>query len=40
MTYLSPVQTPITKYETLFEIFKESLDLAEKVNMKYAQITL
>ena len=36
MTYLSPVQTPILKYEIFFEIFKKSLDLAEKVNMKYA----
>ena len=40
MTYLSPVQTPITKYETLFEIFRKSLNLAEKANMKYAHITL
>ena len=30
MKYLPPVQTPITKYETLFEIFRKSLDLAKK----------
>ena len=40
MTYLPPVQTPIAKYETLSEIFRKSLDLANKANMKYAHITL
>ena len=40
MAYLSPVQTPITKYETLFEIFRNSFDLGKKANMKYAYITL
>ena len=40
MIYLSPVQTPITKYETLFEIFRKSLDLAKKADMKYAHVTL
>ena len=40
MTYLSPVQTPTTKYQTLFEIFRKSLDLATKENMKYVHITL
>ena len=40
VTYLPPVQTQITKYETLFEIFRKSLDVAKKANMKYAHITL
>ena len=40
MIYLSPVQTPITKYENLFEIFRKSLDLAKKADIKYAHVTL
>ena len=40
MARFSPVQTPITKYETFFEVFRKSIDLAKKANMKYAHITL
>ena len=40
MTCLPLVQTPITKYETLSEIFRKSHDLANKTNMKYAHIAL
>ena len=40
MTYLPPVQTPINKYETLYEIFRKSHDVAKKTKMKYAHMTL
>ena len=40
MTYLPPVQTPITKYETLFEMFRKSHDVAKKTKVKYAHIIL
>ena len=40
MTYIRPVRTPTTKYENLSEIFRKSLNLANKTNMKYAHIAL
>ena len=39
MTYLPPIQTPITEYGTLVNVFTISQNLAMKANMKYAHIT-
>ena len=35
MTYLPPIETPITDYGTLFEMFYRSEKMAAKGNMKY-----
>ena len=40
MTYLPPIETPITDYGTLFEMFYRSEKLAAQSNMKYTHITL
>ena len=40
MTYLPPIETPITEYGTLFEMFLRSEELAKQCNMKYTHITL
>ena len=40
MTYLPPIQTPITEYPTLVDLFNVSRNLAKKTNMKYVHITL
>ena len=39
LTYLPPIQKPITDYATLFEMFRQSRELARKANMKYIHIT-
>lgn len=39
MTYLPPIETPITDYGTIFEIFHRSEQLAKQCNMKYVHIT-
>ena len=40
LTYLPPIQKPITEYATFFEMFRQSRELARKANMKYTHITL
>ena len=40
MTYLPPIETPITEYGTLFEMFTRSEEMAKQCNMKYTHITL
>ena len=40
LTYLPPIQMPITEYGTFFEMLRQSRELARKVNMKYTHITL
>ena len=40
LTYLPPIQKPIAEYGTFFEMFRQSRELARKVNMKYTHITL
>ena len=40
MTYLPPIETPITNYGTLFEMFYRSEKMAAQGNMKYTHITL
>ena len=39
MTYLPPIETPITEYGTLFELFHRSEKMAKQSNMKYTHIT-
>ena len=39
MTYLPPVETPITEYATLTSLFSVSREYAKKSNMKYVHIT-
>ena len=39
LTYLPPIQTPITDYGTIFEIFHQSEQYAKQSNMKYTHIT-
>lgn len=40
ITYLPPIETPITDYGTLFEMFHRSEQIAAQSNMKYTHITL
>ena len=40
LTYLPPIQKPITEYATFFEMFRQFRELARKANMKYTHITL
>ena len=40
MTYLPPIETPITEYGTLLELFHRSNKMAKQSNMKYTHITL
>ena len=40
MTYLPPIQKPITDYAAFFEIFYKSRELAKQANMAYTHITL
>lgn len=40
LTYLPPIQTPITEYRTIVEIFVSSQNLARTMNMLYVHITL
>ena len=40
LTYLPPIQRPITEYATFFEMFRQSRELARKAKMKYTHITL
>ena len=40
MTYMSPIETPITDYVTFVKMFKISRKLAEQSNMLYTHITL
>ena len=40
MTYLPPIETSITEYGTLFELFHRSEKMAKQSNMKYTHITL
>ena len=40
MTYLPPIETPITDYGSLFEMFYRSEKMAAQGNMKYTHITL
>lgn len=40
MTYLPPISTPITEYDTIIEMFKVSRELRKQSNMSYTHITL
>lgn len=40
MTYLPPIPTPITEYDTIIQMFKVSRELAKQSNMSYTHITL
>ena len=40
MTYLPPIQTPITEYATIVDLFEVSRHLAKKANMKYVHIVM
>lgn len=40
MTYLPPIQLPITEYGAIFEIFHKSRELSKQANMSYTHITL
>ena len=40
MTYLPPVQAPITEYETIVQVFLTSRKLSMQSNMRYMHITL
>ena len=40
MTFLPPIETPITDYGSLFEMFHRSEKMAIQCNMKYTHITL
>ena len=40
LTYLPPIETPITKYGTIFEIFHRSEKMAKQANMKYTHIVM
>ena len=40
MTYLPPIETPITEYGTLFEMFHRSQQMSKQCNMRYTHITL
>ena len=40
LTYLPPIEFPISDYGTLFEMFHRSEKMAEQANMKYTHITL
>ena len=39
MTYLPPIQTPITEYETIVQVFMVSRELSKQSNMQYTHIT-
>ena len=39
MTYLPPIQTPITEYQTIVQAFKVSRELSNQSNMQYTHIT-
>ena len=39
MTYLPPISTPITEYDTIIQLFKISRELAKQSNMSYTHIT-
>ena len=39
ITYLPPIETPITDYGTMFEVFHKSEQLSRQANMKYTHIT-
>jgi hypothetical protein len=39
MTYLPPIQTPITEYETIVQVFTVSRELSKQSNMQYTHIT-
>ena len=40
MTYLPPISSPITEYDTIIQMFKISRELAKQSNMSYTHITL
>ena len=40
MTYLPPIPTPITEYDTIIEMFKVSRKLIKQSNMSYTHINL
>jgi hypothetical protein len=40
MTYMPPIQKPITEYAAFFEMFYKSRQLAKQANMVYTHITL
>ena len=40
MTYLPPIEKPITDYGTLFEILRRAERLAKEANMKYVHIVM
>ena len=40
MTYLPPIETPITEYGTIYEMFERSEKMSKQGNMKYTHIVL
>ena len=40
MTYLPPIQTPITNHKTLKKVFLLSAELALKANMEYVHVIM
>ncbi len=40
LTYMPPIQKPITEYAAFFEMFFKSRELAKQANMSYTHITL
>ena len=40
LTYLPPIQTPITQYGTIIEIFHQSRQMAKQCNTQYTHITM